>query len=103
MIAWTIKSALNSKFINEVYVSSEDKKILKLQKYNAKIIERPNNLAMDNVPKIEAIKHAVNKINKNKQIDIVVSLQANSPNLKPSEIDFCISDLINKNKEKYCQ
>ena len=101
MIAWTIKSALNSKFINEVYVSSEDKKILKIaKKYNAKIIERPNNLAMDNVPKIEAIKHAVNKINKNKQIDIVVSLQANSPNLKPSEIDFCISDLINKNKRE---
>ena len=29
MIAWTIKSALNSKFINEVYVSSEDKKNFK--------------------------------------------------------------------------
>ena len=45
---------------------------------------------MDNVPKIEAIKHAVNKINKNKQIDIVVSLQANSPNLKPSKWIFVL-------------
>lgn len=32
MIAWTIKSALKSKFINEVFVSSESQKILKIAK-----------------------------------------------------------------------
>ena len=101
MIAWTIKSALKSKFINDVFVSSESKKILKIaKKYNAKPILRPEKLSADNVPKIEAIRHAIKKLSHKKKIDIVVSLQANSPNLNPSDIDICISHMINKNKKE---
>ena len=101
MIAWTIKSALKSKFINDVFVSSESKKILKIaKKYNAKTILRPEKLSADNVPKIEAIRHAIKKLSYKKKIDIVVSLQANSPNLNPSDIDISISHIINKNKKE---
>ncbi len=101
MIAWTIKSALKSKFINDVFVSSESKKILKIaKKYNAKPILRPKKLSADDVPKIEAIRHAIKKLSHKKKIDIVVSLQANSPNLNPSDIDICISHMINKNKKE---
>tara|TARA_B100001057_G_scaffold375651_1_gene380506 strand:- start:2724 stop:3950 length:1227 start_codon:yes stop_codon:yes gene_type:complete len=101
MIAWTIKSALKSKFINDVFVSSESKKILTIaKKYNAKPLLRPERLSADNIPKIEAIRHAIKKLSHKKKIDIVVSLQANSPNLSPSDIDICISHMINKNKKE---
>ena len=52
------------------------------------------------MPKIEAIRHAIKKLSHKKKIDIVVSLQANSPNLNPSDIDICISHMINKNKKE---
>ena len=84
-----------------MFVSSESKKILKIaKKYNAKTILRPEKLSADNVPKIEAIRHAIKKLSHKKKIDIVVSLQANSPNLNPSDIDISISHIINKNKKE---
>lgn len=101
MIAWTIKSALKSKFIKQVYVTSNSKKILNIAKrFKAKTILRPEKLSSDKVPKIEAIRHAVKTLSKQKKIDIVASLQANSPNIKSSDIDMCISDMINKNKKE---
>ena len=102
MIAWTIKAALNSKFINKVYVSSDSKKILDIaKKYKAKTILRPKNLSDDKTPKILAIRHAVKQLSKdNKKIHIVASLQANSPNITALDIDTCISDMINKNKSE---
>jgi CMP-N-acetylneuraminic acid synthetase len=102
MIAWTINAARKSVFISDVYVTSESSKILKIaKKFGAKTILRPKSLAGDRVPKIEAIKHAVQKISKNnKKIHFVASLQANSPNITPLDIDSCISDIINKNKNE---
>ena len=102
MIAWTIIAALNSKFIDEVYVSSDSKKILNIAKmYKAKTILRPKELSDDNTPKILAIRHAVNQVSKNnKKIHIVASLQANSPNMTALDIDTCIGDMINKNKKE---
>jgi glycosyltransferase involved in cell wall biosynthesis len=102
MIAWTIKAAKKSKFINEVFVTSESKKILNIsKKFNSKTILRPKELSEDNVPKIIAIRHAVNFLSKKyKKIYLVISLQANSPNITAKDIDICISDIINKNKNE---
>ena len=103
MIAWTIKAAKKSKFINEVFVTSESKKkILNIsKKFNSKTILRPKELSEDKVPKIIAIRHAINYLSKKyKKINLVVSLQANSPNITAKDIDICISDIINKNKNE---
>ena len=102
MIYWTIKAALKSKFIDYVYVTSDSSKILNIsKKFGAKVIVRPKKLSLNNVPKLEAIRHAITEIkNKYKKINIVVSLQANSPNITTMEIDKCISVLINKNRDE---
>ena len=102
MIAWTIKAAQRSKFIDEVFVTSESKKILAISKrFNSKTILRPKKLSKDKVPKIIAIRHAVSSLSKKyKKIYLIVSLQANSPNITAKDIDICISDIINKNKQE---
>ena len=98
MIGWTIEAAKASNFINDVYVTSEDKEILNLSKsLNSKIIKRPNKLSDDKTFKMEAIKHAVLQIEKTKKPTLVISLQANSPEIKSIDIDRAIDHLIKYN------
>lgn len=101
MIYWTINEAKQSSYINEIYVTSDSDKILNFAKKNKiKSIQRPKSLADKDTPKMEAVNHAVKTISKNKKINLVVSLQANSPNITHHYIDKCINHLIiNDNDE----
>ena len=74
-----------------------------LKKIQSKNNFKTNKACRDQIPKMEAIRHAVNVINKKQKIDIVVSLQANSPNIRSIDIDKCISDLILKKRMKLYQ
>ena len=48
LISWSIKSALESKLIDEVYVSTEDLVIKKCAlEFGAKVDDRPEHLASD--------------------------------------------------------
>ena len=95
LIAWTIKSALRSKFINEVYVSSDSKKILKIsKKFHAKTIVRPKILSGNVVMPDVAIKHAYLKLGK--KFDYVVTLQATSPLRSNKQIDAAIKHIIKR-------
>ena len=48
LIALTIESALKSKLLNEIYVSTEDEEIAEIsRKYGAKVLARPKELAAD--------------------------------------------------------
>jgi len=102
MISWAINAALNSKMINDVFVSTEDKKIKSVsKKYGAKVIDRPKELSEDRVYKQDVIRHAVNIISENEQKPtIVVSLQSNSPQVQSSDIEKCINHLIEYNKHE---
>ena len=82
LIYWSIKSAKESKLIDDFYVSTEDKMIKKISlKFGAKIIDRPKNLAKDNTKTISVLKHAI-KITKG---EAIVCLQPTSP-LRPKGI-----------------
>lgn len=98
MISWSIEAAQRSKLINEVFVSSEDNEILKIAlQYGSEIIKRPNELADDKIFKMEVIKHAVKEIEKNKKPNVVISLQANSPEITASILDESIHKLYHNN------
>ena len=100
MIAWPISEIKKSSLIDEIYVSSENKKILSIaKKYGAKTLERPLELSNDKVYKLEVIKHAVNNIEKkiNKKFTLILSIQANSQELKMKDIEKAIIKLV-KNK-----
>tara|TARA_B100000900_G_C20601728_1_gene725935 strand:+ start:2709 stop:3392 length:684 start_codon:yes stop_codon:yes gene_type:complete len=97
MIFWPISELKKSSYVKDIYVTSDSKKILDYAKdLGVKIIQRPIDISDDLTPKMKAINHAVEKIlDKNKKkITIVISIQANSPEITKSQIDKCIEHLI---------
>lgn len=95
LIKWTIDAGLNSQFIDKVVVTSDSDEILEIAKQsNCTTIKRPEDLASDTSPTIDAIFHAINSINP--QFDYIILLQPTSP-LRTS---FHIDEAIKLQKEK---
>ncbi len=97
LISWTIQSALRSKKISDVYVSTDDKKTGAVaQKYGAKVIWRPKEISGDFSPSEDALKHAINEIRKKdpEEINYVVFLQVTSPLREVGDIDRAVSRII---------
>jgi len=95
MIYWAIYAAKKSKYVKDIFVSSDDEKILNICKgYNIKLIKRKKKLAKNYVPKIEVVRDAVKKIEKIKRPSLIISLQANSPEIRYTHIDKAINHLI---------
>jgi CMP-N-acetylneuraminic acid synthetase len=98
LIYYSIKNALSSKYITDVYVSSDDNEILMLsQKFGAKIHKRDAFIADDKTtldPVIfNAYKHAKNK--ENKEYDLIITMQPTSPLSKVGSVDKAIEKMIN--------
>ena len=96
MIFWSMNAAKKSKYIKNIYVSSENDKILKIAKnLKVKTIIRPEILSDDKVFKMDVIAHATKYIErKYGKPDIVVSIQANSPEISVKDIDGAIKHMI---------
>jgi len=102
LINYTIEAALNSNLINKkhLYVSTESEKISEVALKNKKIkrIRRPDYLATDSVWTQPVIDDAIEIIelmgNRVDHEDIIVILQANSPQITGELIDICIEKLI---------
>ena len=95
MICWTIDAALGSKYLNKdnLFVSTESEKIKNICK-NVNIIDRPKELSGDKVWTQDVINHFI-EVKNIKDEDIIVILQANSPEVDSKTIDKCIDKLIN--------
>ena len=106
MFAYVAKIAEKSKFLPLVYVSSESADIKRICKsYKINFLTRPKILSKDSVEKHLVIVHAVRKLTKKLKIkpEIVISLQANSPELKVKDLDkalFFFSKCFRKKKNK---
>lgn len=96
LIAHTIEAALSSKLIDRVVVSTEDEEVAEVsKKYGAEVIERPEELARDDSPAIDAIMHVINWLEeKGEHFDIVVLLEPTSPLRKENDIDNAIGLFI---------
>lgn len=98
LIAWTIESALKSRNIDRVIVSTDDEKIAGISKrYGAEVIKRPKKLATDRARMIGTIFHVLSVLKK-ENLDIVVLLQPTSPLRTSLHIDEAIDKFF---KEKY--
>ena len=99
MFVYVAQNILRSKNKLSLYISSESKIIEKLCKnYGLNFIKRPKKLSYDNVEKQEVIVHAaklLNKKNKTKP-SIIVSIQANTPQFKASDLDKALYFFSNK-------
>ena len=66
LIAWTIKSALKSKYIDELIVTTDSDEIAKIsEKYGAIVpFIRPKYLASDDANSRDVLEHAINEYEK---------------------------------------
>ena len=94
LIAYTINSALKSKYLDRVFVSSDNTAILEMSKrFGAETLKRPRNLAKDTSTTFDVIKHAIKNI---KGFEYVVVLQPTSPLRDEKHINKAINFLKKK-------
>ena len=94
LIAWTIQTALESRLLEDVIVSTEDSEIASVaQKFGAQVpFLRPAHLAQDDSPHIDVVLHALDWLVKNRdqRPKWVVLLQPTSPFRAAQDIDNAV-------------
>jgi len=102
MIVWAIEAAQKSHYVKDVFVSTEDTEIAKVaEAAGAHVIVRPEILAGDNVYKQDVIYHAAKHVEQTLRTPtLVVSLQANSPQVRAEDIDKGIEHLIKYKRQE---
>lgn len=96
MLGWVVRACQDSKHISQVYVSTEDQEIKEVaNQWGASVIDRPLELADDIVLKHEAVMHAVKGLmGQGIAIDVVLSVQPNSPELTGTDLDAGIDKFL---------
>jgi len=99
LIVYTIETALKSRYLNRIVVSTEDEKIARIsKKYGAEVIKRPKIFATDKAKTVEAVFHVLKVLKRKKyRPNLIVLLQPTSPLRKSDDIDKAI-DIFLQNK-----
>ena len=99
LIAWSILQAKNVKGITDVWLSSDDKKILNIaKKFGANIIPRPKKLSTSTSSSDDGYIHAISFIEKNfYSPDIIIALQATSPIRESKDLELALKKFKVKN------
>jgi CMP-N,N'-diacetyllegionaminic acid synthase len=99
MITYSIEACRKSKYIDRIFVSTEDKKIANIsKKFEAEIINRPEHLSRDHVWLQEVLKHAVlDVMERGVKFDLIARIQASSPMVEAGKIDEAIEKLVKHN------
>ena len=96
LLAYPIIEAKKSKYISDVYVSTDDVNIKNVAlEYGAKVIDRPKELAEDNTTDIESMRHVVECLN---SYDDIVHLRATTPMIDSDVLDKSI-EFFNQNTD----
>lgn len=99
LIGYSIDIAKQSKYVDDVFVSTEDYEIGNVAgKLGAKIIERPMDLAGDNVSTRAVLKHAISVLD----CDVVVLLFPTHPLRNVDDIDKLIEFMYKNNGLSAC-
>jgi len=97
LIAYTIETALKSKLVDRVVVSTEDKEIADISKeHGAEVISRPPELAQDDTPSFPVFQHAITHLEEVNDYHpkIIVILQPTSPLRIVEDIDRAIEGFL---------
>ena len=96
LIAWSIEAAQQSKYIDTVFVSTDDQEIAEVsQKFGVDVPElRPEKLASDTATTESVLFYTLNKFGSD--VDIVVILQPTSPLRTAQHIDEALELFIKK-------
>lgn len=97
LIAWTIEAALQSKLVDEVFVSTDSELIAEVAESNGISVPflRPKEYAQDSSPTYECVLHVLETFEKeNTFFDYVMVLEPTSPLRKSTDIDNSLRVLI---------
>jgi N-acylneuraminate cytidylyltransferase/CMP-N,N'-diacetyllegionaminic acid synthase len=97
LIAYTIETALQSKYLDKVIVSTDGQEIADIsKKYKAEVpFLRPKHLAQDDSTSIDVVMHAIDWLEKENQFfDFLVLLEPTSPLRETKDIDDSIEMLV---------
>ncbi len=98
LISYTITAALGSKYIKEVIISTDDKKIARVSKNYGALVPflRPKRLAKDNTLSVDALRFSVLEYEKiiKKNFDYIIELPCVSPFRDSNDIDKALELLI---------
>jgi CMP-N,N'-diacetyllegionaminic acid synthase len=98
MLLWTIESAMQSKYLDEIILSTDSDDIIKVvENYKIKTIKRPPELASDTAKTVDVVNHVMENIDK--EYDFIVLLQPTSPLRTSNHIDEAIEQLIKLNAD----
>ncbi len=91
LIAYAIKASRGSKYVQETYVSTDDREIAQIStKYNAGVINRPKKYATETASSESALLH----FSKVVDFDLLVFLQCTSPLTLSKDIDGAVELLL---------
>jgi len=98
LIAYTIETALQSKYLDRVVVSTDSEKIACISKdWGADVpFLRPSHLATDNAKTIDTIIHTLEQVEE--KYDYVMLLQPTQPLRRVKHIDEAIEQIVEKNQ-----
>ena len=99
LIAWTIEQAQESRYIDQVLVSTDSEEIAEISKnYGAEVpFMRPKELATDNAKVMDVLAHTLNWLEMDKNLyDVIILLQPTSPLRSKEDIDSAIEMLFSK-------
>ncbi len=96
LLLWTAAAAVRSSFVGRYYVSSDDDDILKTAAIAGyREIRRPAELSGPTAQSSDAVIHALEIIEKDGPVDIIVLQHANVGTITETIIDDCIGQLLN--------
>lgn len=101
LIAWSIDHAKQSKYVDEVFVSTDDTEIAEVsKKYGCPVpFLRPAHLATDTASPVDAVLDVLEKLEKeDKRFDYLVLLQPTSPLREIDDVNKMI-ELLHKNEK----
>jgi CMP-N-acetylneuraminic acid synthetase len=102
MLYWAIEACRKSKYDIQVCVSTDSEEVSSIAKdFDAIIHKRPETLANDKAPKQAAIRSAASWYqDKHGKQDIFISLQPNSPEIKPDQLNQAIETLLKYKRDE---
>lgn len=101
LLVWSIEDAKESKYIDEVFVSTDDSEIAKVAaSAGATVIDRPAGFATDKSSSEEALLHALSIWTElDLENDLIVFMQCTSPIRTGAELDEAIEKFILNNAD----
>ena len=94
LFVWALKSAMSSKYVDEIFLTTESKKVQKIAKkhgYFSEYLRNPN-LSKDKTSANDVIMDVLKNLKK--KYDYFIYLQPTSPLRKIYDIDFCIKKVV---------